>query len=55
VKAYPSGKIYVVFLEEEPKSQELSSKEPKKAVGVDLGLTRLASLRRPLPRKPKTA
>ena len=44
VKLNPSGRIHVIFLVEEPESQELSSKEPKKAVGVDLGITRLATL-----------
>ena len=41
VKAYPSGRIHVSWLNN-PKPK--SSKEPKKAVGVDLGLTRLATL-----------
>jgi putative transposase len=44
VKLYPSGRIHVIFLVEEPESQEQSSKEPGKAVGVDLGVTRLATL-----------
>jgi putative transposase len=44
VKLYPSGRIHVIFLVEEPESQEQQSEEPKKAVGVDLGLTRLATL-----------
>jgi len=44
VKLYPSGRIHVIFLVEEPESQELSSKEPVEAVGVDLGITRLATL-----------
>ena len=44
VKLHPSGKIYIIFLVEEPESQERSSGEPKKAVGVDLGIARLATL-----------
>jgi Transposase and inactivated derivatives len=44
VKLYPSGRIHVIFLVEEPEGQELPSKEPKRAVGVDLGITRLATL-----------
>jgi putative transposase len=44
VKLYPSGRVHVIFLVEEPESQERSSEEPKRAVGVDLGLTRLATL-----------
>jgi len=44
VKLNPSGRIHVIFLVEESESQELSSKEPKNAVGVDLGITRLATL-----------
>ena len=45
VKLYPSGRIYVIFLVEEPEAEEeQSSKESKNAVGVDLGLTRLATL-----------
>jgi len=46
VKLYPSGRIYVIFTVEEPESQEHSSEEgePVKAVGVDLGIARLATL-----------
>ena len=44
VKLNPSGRIYVIFLVEEAETQGQSSKEPKNAVGVDLGLTRLATL-----------
>jgi len=46
VKAYPSGRIHVIFLVEEPESQEHSSGEgePVEAVGVDLGIARLATL-----------
>ena len=44
VKLHPSGRIHVIFLVEEPESQELSSKEPVEAVGVDLGIARLATL-----------
>jgi len=32
------------FLVEEPEAEEQSSKEPKKVVSVDLGITRLATL-----------
>ena len=41
VKLYPSGRIHVCWLNN-PKPK--SSKEPKNAVGVDLGITRLATL-----------
>ncbi|PSN92971.1 hypothetical protein B9Q08_00035 [Candidatus Marsarchaeota G2 archaeon ECH_B_SAG-M15] len=47
VKLYPSGQIHVIFLVEEAEvEEELSSGEgePVKAVGVDLGLARLAAL-----------
>ena len=47
VKLYPSGRIYVIFTVEEPESQEQHSSEegePVKAVGVDLGITRLVTL-----------
>ena len=45
VKLYPSGRIHVIFLVEEPEAEEeQSSKESKNAVGVDLGITRLATL-----------
>jgi len=45
VKLDPSGRIHVIFLvEEEAETLGQSSKEPKKAVGVDLGITRLATL-----------
>jgi len=47
VKLYPSGRIHVIFLVEEPESQEqhsLGEGEPVEAVGVDLGITRLATL-----------
>ncbi|PSN94531.1 hypothetical protein B9Q06_09005, partial [Candidatus Marsarchaeota G2 archaeon ECH_B_2] len=46
VKLNPSGRINVIFLVEEAESQEHSSGEgePKNAVGVDLGITRLATL-----------
>jgi len=44
VKLNPSGRIHVIFLVEEPESQEEQSEEPGKAVGVDLGITRLATL-----------
>jgi len=44
VKLYPSGRIHVIFLVEEAETLGQSSKEPKNAVGVDLGITRLATL-----------
>jgi len=44
VELEPSGRIYVVFLVEESEVGERSSEEPKRAVGVDLGVTRLATL-----------
>ena len=44
VKLNPSGRIHVIFLVEEPESQEQQSEEPKNAVGVDLGIARLATL-----------
>jgi putative transposase len=44
VKLYPSGRIYIIFVVEEPEPLGQSSKEPRKAVGVDLGITRLATL-----------
>ncbi|PSN88020.1 hypothetical protein B9P99_06095, partial [Candidatus Marsarchaeota G1 archaeon OSP_B] len=44
VKLYPSGRIYVIFLVEEPEAEEQQSEKPKNAVGVDLGITRLATL-----------
>ncbi|PSN89920.1 hypothetical protein B9Q03_07935 [Candidatus Marsarchaeota G2 archaeon OSP_D] len=47
VKLYPSGRIHVIFLVEEPESQEqhsLGEGEPVEAVGVDLGIARLATL-----------
>jgi len=43
VKMYPSGRIYVVFLVDETETQQ-PSEEPQKAVGVDLGIARLATL-----------
>jgi len=44
VKLHPSGRIYIIFLVEESEVEEQPSEEPKKAVGVDLGITRLATL-----------
>jgi len=44
VKLYPSGRIYVIFTVEEAETLGQSSKEPKNAVGVDLGIARLATL-----------
>jgi len=44
IKMYPSGRIYVVFTVEEPETQEQTLDEPAKAVGVDLGIEKLATL-----------
>jgi len=44
VKLHPSGKIHVILVVEEAETLGQSSKEPKNAVGVDLGITRLATL-----------
>jgi len=44
VKLYPSCRIHVIFLVEEAEAEEEQSENPKKAVGVDLGITRLATL-----------
>ena len=47
VKLYPSGRIHVIFLVEEPEAEEEQSSkegEPGKALGVDLGIARLATL-----------
>ena len=46
VKLYPSGRIHVIFLVEEPEVEEERSSEgePRRAVGVDLGIARLATL-----------
>ena len=45
VKLEPSGRIHVVFIVGEPEAEEHSSEgEPRKAVGVDLGIGRLATL-----------
>jgi len=44
VKLYPSGRIHVIFMVEEPEVEEQQSENPKKAVGVDLGIARLATL-----------
>jgi len=44
VKLDPSGRIHVIFLVEEAETLGQSSEEPKNAVGVDLGITRLATL-----------
>ena len=44
VKLNPSGRIHVIFLVEEAETLGQSSKKPKNAVGVDLGITRLATL-----------
>jgi len=44
VKLHPSGRIHVIFLVEEAEAEEEQSENPKKAVGVDLGITRLVTL-----------
>jgi len=46
IKLNPSGRIYVVFLVEveEAANEQKCAGEPKKAVGVDLGITRVATL-----------
>jgi putative transposase len=47
VKLNPSGRIYIIFLVEEAEAEEEHSSEegePVKAVGVDLRITRLATL-----------
>jgi putative transposase len=47
VKLYPSGRIHIIFLVEEAEAEEEHSSgegEPVEAVGVDLGLARLATL-----------
>jgi len=44
IKLYPSGRIYVIFTVEEPEAQEQALDEPAKAVGVDLGIEKLATL-----------
>ena len=44
VKLNPSGRIHVIFLVEEAETQVQASKEPKNAVGVDLGIARLTTL-----------
>ena len=46
VKLYPSGRIYVIFVVEEAEAEEERSSEgePRRAVGVDLGIARLATL-----------
>jgi len=47
VKLNPSGRIYIIFLVEEAEAEEEHSSEegePVNAVGVDLGIARLATL-----------
>ena len=44
VKLYPSCRIYVIFVVEEAEPLGKALEQPKKAVGVDLGITRLATL-----------
>jgi len=45
VKLYPSGRIHVVFLVEDQEARkEQAPKEPKKAVSVNVELTKLATL-----------
>ena len=57
VKLYPPDRIHVISLVEQPETQVQAQKEPKKAVGVDLGITRLATLSSgwALPREPEAA
>ena len=60
VELYPSGRIHIIFLVEEAEAEEEHSSgegEPKRAVGVDLGIVRLATLSFgwALPREPETA
>jgi transposase len=60
VKLYPSGRIHVIFLVGEAEAEEEHSSgegEPVEAVGVDLGITRLATLSSgwALPREPEAA
>ena len=47
MKLYPSGRIHIIFLVEEAEAEEEHSSgegEPVEAVGVDLGIVRLATL-----------
>ena len=44
VKLNSSGRIYIIFVVEESEVGEQQSEEPRKAVGVDLGIARLATL-----------
>jgi len=44
VKLNPSGRIYIIFLVEEAESLGQTLEQPMNAVGVDVGLTRLATL-----------
>lgn len=47
IKLNPSGRIYVVFLveeEEAPRGEQEPAGEPRKAIAVDVGLSRLATL-----------
>jgi len=44
VKLYPSGRICIIFLVEEAESLGQTLEQPKKAVGIDLGIARLATL-----------
>ena len=44
VKLYPSCRIYVIFVVEEAEPLGKALEQPKKAVGVDLGIARLATL-----------
>jgi len=60
VKLNPSGRIHVIFLVREAEAEEGHSSgegEPVEAVGVDLGITRLATLSFgwALPREPEAA
>jgi len=44
VKMHPSGRIYIIFLVEEPEPLGEPLEQPKNAVGVDLGIARLATI-----------
>ena len=44
IKLHPSGRIYIIFLVEESEPLGKALKQPKNALGVDLGIARLASL-----------
>jgi len=44
VKLYPSGRIYIIFVVEDAEPLGQTLEQPKNAVGVDLGITRLVTL-----------